>query len=156
MFPFHILSCGIITVTSGVFSQASWVNFTVTWVIHIAPGFFAIVTQITHSPLIIFHSSLVYSDSFPMLQSASRRIGLTCSNCSTSTTSLWRRNTLGEPVCNACGLYFKLHGVNRPLTMKKDSIQVGDVVEVLVEKSVCQHSNLSKNPLILINFGTKM
>ena len=30
---------------------------------------------------------------------------------------------MGEPVCNACGLYFKLHGVNRPLAMKKDSIQ---------------------------------
>lgn len=38
-------------------------------------------------------------------------------------TSLWRRNASGEPVCNACGLYFKLHGVNRPSTMKKDSIQ---------------------------------
>jgi len=55
--------------------------------------------------------------------SASKRVGLTCSNCHTSTTSLWRRNTLGEPVCNACGLYFKLHGVNRPLAMKKDNIQ---------------------------------
>lgn len=55
--------------------------------------------------------------------SASRRVGLTCSNCRTSTTSLWRRNTMGEPVCNACGLYFKLHGVNRPLAMKKESIQ---------------------------------
>jgi len=31
---------------------------------------------------------------------------------------------MGEPVCNACGLYFKLHNVNRPITMKKDSIQV--------------------------------
>ncbi|KAK9879694.1 hypothetical protein WA026_006754 [Henosepilachna vigintioctopunctata] len=55
--------------------------------------------------------------------SASRRVGLTCTNCRTSTTSLWRRNTLGEPVCNACGLYFKLHGIDRPLAMKKDSIQ---------------------------------
>jgi hypothetical protein len=51
-------------------------------------------------------------------------VGLSCSNCHTNTTSLWRRNSVGEPVCNACGLYFKLHGVNRPLAMKKDSIQV--------------------------------
>ncbi|KRT82185.1 hypothetical protein AMK59_3414 [Oryctes borbonicus] len=55
--------------------------------------------------------------------SASRRVGLTCTNCHTSTTSLWRRNALGEPVCNACGLYYKLHGVNRPMAMKKESIQ---------------------------------
>ncbi|XP_067140023.1 transcription factor GATA-4-like [Centruroides vittatus] len=55
--------------------------------------------------------------------SASRRVGLSCSNCHTTTTSLWRRNSHGESVCNACGLYFKLHGVNRPLAMKKDSIQ---------------------------------
>nr|XP_022901090.1 transcription factor GATA-4-like isoform X1 [Onthophagus taurus] len=55
--------------------------------------------------------------------SASRRVGLTCTNCHTSTTSLWRRNAQGEPVCNACGLYYKLHGVNRPQAMKKESIQ---------------------------------
>ena len=34
-----------------------------------------------------------------------------CANCQTNTTTLWRRNAQGEPVCNACGLYFKLHGV---------------------------------------------
>lgn len=50
-------------------------------------------------------------------------MGLQCSNCRTVTTTLWRRNNDGEPVCNACGLYFKLHGVSRPLSMKKDSIQ---------------------------------
>ncbi|XP_057333178.1 box A-binding factor-like isoform X2 [Microplitis mediator] len=55
--------------------------------------------------------------------SASRRVGLSCSNCQTTVTSLWRRNTCGEPVCNACGLYYKLHNVNRPLAMKKDNIQ---------------------------------
>ncbi|XP_037039370.1 box A-binding factor-like isoform X3 [Bradysia coprophila] len=55
--------------------------------------------------------------------SASRRVGLSCSNCHTSQTSLWRRNQVGEPVCNACGLYYKLHNVHRPLAMKKDTIQ---------------------------------
>lgn len=48
-------------------------------------------------------------------QSTSRRIGLSCANCQTSTTTLWRRNAEGEPVCNACGLYTKLHGVSADL-----------------------------------------
>ncbi|XP_024937235.1 box A-binding factor isoform X2 [Cephus cinctus] len=52
-----------------------------------------------------------------------RRTGVQCANCRTSNTTLWRRNNNGEPVCNACGLYFKLHNVNRPLSMKKDGIQ---------------------------------
>uniref|UniRef100_A0A1I8HYT4 GATA-type domain-containing protein n=1 Tax=Macrostomum lignano TaxID=282301 RepID=A0A1I8HYT4_9PLAT len=41
--------------------------------------------------------------------SAQRRAGTTCSNCATTQTTLWRRNHKGESVCNACGLYFKLH-----------------------------------------------
>lgn len=52
-----------------------------------------------------------------------RRSGLSCNNCNTTTTTLWRRNSQGEPVCNACGLYYKLHNVARPLTMKKEGIQ---------------------------------
>ncbi|XP_059056016.1 transcription factor GATA-4-like isoform X1 [Achroia grisella] len=52
-----------------------------------------------------------------------RRVGVTCANCRTANTTLWRRNNNGEPVCNACGLYYKLHNVNRPLSMKKDGIQ---------------------------------
>ncbi|XP_011864789.1 PREDICTED: uncharacterized protein LOC105560351 isoform X2 [Vollenhovia emeryi] len=52
-----------------------------------------------------------------------RRSGVQCANCRTTNTTLWRRNNGGEPVCNACGLYFKLHNVNRPLSMKKEGIQ---------------------------------
>ncbi|XP_071748923.1 GATA-binding factor C isoform X4 [Lepeophtheirus salmonis] len=55
--------------------------------------------------------------------STSRREGTSCSNCKTTQTTLWRRNHNGEPVCNACGLYYKLHNVERPMTMKKDGIQ---------------------------------
>lgn len=57
------------------------------------------------------------------MQSASRRVGIQCANCRTEKTSLWRRNSSGDTVCNACGLYYKLHNVARPLTMKKDNIQ---------------------------------
>lgn len=40
--------------------------------------------------------------------------GAVCINCQTTKTPLWRRNPNGNLVCNACGLYFKLHGNNRP------------------------------------------
>merc|ERR1712223_721964 len=53
----------------------------------------------------------------------SRREGTVCANCKTTTTTLWRRNNSGEPVCNACGLYHKLHNVARPITLKKEAIQ---------------------------------
>ena len=44
-----------------------------------------------------------------------RRTGMICANCQTNTTTLWRRNAQGEPVCNACGLYYKLHKVRDEL-----------------------------------------
>ena len=50
----------------------------------------------------------------PRPQSAARRAGTCCANCQTTTTTLWRRNANGDPVCNACGLYYKLHNVSRP------------------------------------------
>ncbi|VEL18661.1 unnamed protein product [Protopolystoma xenopodis] len=49
---------------------------------------------------------------FSPLQHTSRRAGLICTNCDTNQTTLWRRNGDGQPVCNACGLYQKLHGVS--------------------------------------------
>ncbi|KAI9007508.1 hypothetical protein CLU79DRAFT_712032 [Phycomyces nitens] len=48
---------------------------------------------------------------------------LVCSNCSTTTTPLWRRDDEGAPLCNACGLYLKLHHERRPLSMKTDIIK---------------------------------
>ncbi|XP_059475441.1 uncharacterized protein LOC132196663 [Neocloeon triangulifer] len=53
---------------------------------------------------------------------AAKRVDLCCTNCGTKTTTIWRRNAEGDMVCNACGLYFKLHGVNRPVTMRRDTI----------------------------------
>ncbi|KAI8342286.1 hypothetical protein BC941DRAFT_412346 [Chlamydoabsidia padenii] len=50
-------------------------------------------------------------------------IQLICSNCSTTTTPLWRRDDEGAPLCNACGLYLKLHHERRPLSMKTDIIK---------------------------------
>ncbi|CAE7138933.1 unnamed protein product [Rhizoctonia solani] len=48
---------------------------------------------------------------------------LSCTNCGTSTTPLWRRDDAGNNICNACGLYHKLHGTHRPEAMKKSVIK---------------------------------
>ncbi len=64
-----------------------------------------------------------------------------CTNCHTTNTPLWRRDPEGMPLCNvshsgltadssanytimqACGLFYKLHGVVRPLSLKTDVIK---------------------------------
>lgn len=59
----------------------------------------------------------------PSAAANNRRTGVSCANCQTNSTTLWRRNNEGNPVCNACGLYFKLHNMARPMSMKKEGIQ---------------------------------
>ena len=47
---------------------------------------------------------------------------LSCANCFTTTTSTWRKDSLGYPVCNACGLYFKVHQKKRPAEWAREGI----------------------------------
>ncbi|KAJ2718433.1 hypothetical protein GGI07_005757 [Coemansia sp. Benny D115] len=46
-----------------------------------------------------------------------------CTNCATTNTPLWRRDEKNNPLCNACGLYYKLHKENRPIKLKTDIIR---------------------------------
>lgn len=48
--------------------------------------------------------------------------GQECAHCNTDTTSLWRR-VEDRLMCNACALYLKLHGANRPLHLNTGVIK---------------------------------
>lgn len=90
-----------------------------------ATGMFSIRTQSSpcSPPESGFASAVPSRPGSPRLGGENGGIPTTCTNCFTQTTPLWRRNPEGHPLCNACGLFLKLHGVVRPLSLKTDVIK---------------------------------
>ncbi|KAJ6459122.1 hypothetical protein C8R47DRAFT_1162404 [Mycena vitilis] len=46
-----------------------------------------------------------------------------CTHCHTHRTSVWRRSKSGARLCNACGVYARLRGRDRPLSLRKNKIR---------------------------------
>lgn len=79
--------------------------------------------------------------------STSQGSNIECANCHTKNTPLWRRNPQGEPLCNACGLFLKLHGTVRPLSLKTDVVkkrQRGQGLQLSTKKNSNNQQQASK------------
>uniref|UniRef100_A0A3Q3QCA7 Zinc finger transcription factor Trps1 n=1 Tax=Monopterus albus TaxID=43700 RepID=A0A3Q3QCA7_MONAL len=74
-----------------------------------------------------------------------RGSGVFCANCLTTKTSLWRKNANGGYVCNACGLYQKLHSTPRPLNIIKQN-NGEQIIRRRTRKRLNPDSLSSENP----------
>ncbi|KAM0219950.1 hypothetical protein ACHAPQ_001154 [Fusarium lateritium] len=105
---------------------------------HVLPGFSALAaanaatdatTQLRASAA---PSPAMYATASPAATSGGSGSTMpTCQNCSTSTTPLWRRDEFGSVLCNACGLFLKLHGRPRPISLKTDVIKSRNRVKTM-------------------------
>ncbi|OUM60601.1 hypothetical protein PIROE2DRAFT_28270, partial [Piromyces sp. E2] len=69
-----------------------------------------------------------------------------CANCKVTKTPLWRRSANDEILCNACGLYQKIHNAPRPKTNRINSSR-RDGEDPEKKKIKCFNCGTSVTPL---------
>lgn len=70
-------------------------------------------------------------------ESDANYLGPECSHCHTHRTSVWRRSKAGDQLCNACGVYARLRGKPRPLSLKRKKIRPRSA------KKTCMHTDIN-------------
>lgn len=70
---------------------------------------------------------------------------LQCANCKTKTTPLWRKTNQGDVLCNACGLFYKLHGILRPVNPAQATSNVSYTPSSLSQNTTPIQAKYSEN-----------
>ncbi|KAJ1977730.1 hypothetical protein H4R35_002183 [Dimargaris xerosporica] len=70
-----------------------------------------------------------------------------CANCGVTRTPLWRRSENDRLLCNACGLYYKLHHTNRPKTLRPHSVRKDAKSDDPSNQTVCANCATTTTPL---------
>lgn len=59
---------------------------------------------------------------------------------------MWRRTANKQVACNACGLYYKLYGIQRPIEMRKDIVYPRNrysKLSITGQTTSCDHNEVS-------------